>query len=94
MGVMDARGEVAELADWMRAHGITRLRYDPAGSIDVSVCEKPEPMAEAQEPEAFGIPEALQAAKDTEAQRLQAERDAQWADDQVRYAASEGYRES
>lgn len=43
------------------------------------------------EPEEFGLPSALQKAKDDEAQRLQDEKDRQWAEDQVRYAASEGY---
>jgi hypothetical protein len=44
------------------------------------------------EPEStFGIPEALMKAKDDEAQRLRDAVDAQWADDQVRYAHTSGY---
>jgi hypothetical protein len=86
------RAKMADRAAWMRAQGIIEIH---SGDIKLVVSPyKPDPEPVVATEQAFGIPEALQAAKDTEAQRLQAERDAQWADDQVRYAASEGYRES
>lgn len=39
----------------------------------------------------FGIPEALVAAKDAQAEALKAERERQWEEDQVRYAHTTGY---
>lgn len=87
MGVMDA----ILAANDLRAVGIAELELHPDGTIKrIVLGEKPEPVVE---PATFGIPEALQKAKDDEAQRLRDEADAKWADEQQRYAHTEGYVE-
>jgi hypothetical protein len=85
--------ELDTLVSWMRARGVQQLRCNAQelGLVEIALGPEPEPLP--GEPEAFGIPEALMKAKDDEAARLQAERDAQWAEDQVRYAHTTGYVE-
>lgn len=47
--------------------------------------------AQGDAPDSFGIPEALQKAKDDVAAKAKAELEKQWNEDQIRYAHTTGY---
>jgi hypothetical protein len=76
----------------MRANGIEEIELTDSGSVRrmVVLPYRPDAPSIAAE-ELLGIPEALMKAKDDEAQRLRDAVDAQWAEDQVRYAHTSGY---